>query len=397
MKIFTVSPLPLGRDSWTRDITVIYRGFEQMGHVASAVRLHSNDGADFPGVLQISMNEMTSPHWWEEQKCDLVVANTWGQAKYNALVRAIKASGAKVVVRLDSDGHNSPWSGFTRYAAHSARVFRERDPLPIAIIKALIKTAVYAVPQVYDLKMIEHLSLADVVGIESETARKVFARLLYRYGRRDLIPQVKLISHPVVPEIDQLSIPPISERKDHIIAVGRWDSIFKDTPLLIKTLALSLLSKPSWTAQIYGKGESVLHELIAKFAAPVKHRIHVFGPRPHNEILAAYQKAKICLFSSYSESGPIAGEEALCLGCTLVGPPEISSMQTLCAPDFGSLPMNRSPHQMAIALSAEIEKWDTGLRCPSSSAQGARQMFSAKQVCRKILGAVFASSEHFSN
>jgi len=67
---------------------------------------------------------------------------------------------------------------------------------------------------------------------------------------------------------------------------------------------------------------------------------------PHEHILKAYQTSKICLFTSRYESGPIAAEEALCLGCTVVGPPDVPSVQDLCEPNFGTLPQSRKMGDM---------------------------------------------------
>lgn len=385
MKIVTTSPLPLGQDSWSRDITVLYRGFRALGHNAECVRLFSNDGAKFPGVLQVGESALQSVAFWKQKGCDLVVANTWGNAKYNQIISAIKESGSTVFIRLDSDGYNSPWNGFCHYLATSFHIFRERSPILVSATKALAKAIIYSIPQAYDQRMLGHLTLADAIGIESNGAYALFSRLLQSYDRNDLVKKLYLIRHPVVPEIDTMDVRGHEGRDDCIVAVGRWDSPQKDAPLLIKTLAIGLASNPTWRADIYGTGATILHKLVAKHAGDVKQRIHIHGPTPHDRILHGYLEAKICLFSSRYEGCPIAGEEALCMGCSLVGPPDVPSMQDLCAPQFGTLPHSRRPGDTAQALNSEIQLWNSGKRQPTSIATSARHIFSARSICTDIL------------
>lgn len=384
-RIYTASPLPLTKDSWERDITVLYRGFAALGHEAACVRLQSTDGSDFSGVLQVSMNEMESTEWWRTQGCDLVVTNTWAMPGLNKLVAAVKSSGAKILVRMDSHGYNSPWCGFWPYLRVNFYSFRQNHSSTLAAIKAFSKSLLYAIPHLYDRKMLEHLSLADGIGIESQGAYNIFADLLRSYNRPDLLEKLHVIHHPVIPEIENMDVPGREERDNCIVAVGRWNSPQKDTPLLIKTLAKSLASAPTWRVDIYGAGVPELQKLVARYADNVKERIHIHGPKPHEEILQAYQRSKICLFTSRFESGPIAGEEALCLGCSLVGPPDVPSMHDLCAPQFGNLPASRKPSDISRAVHTEISQWESGNRDPKAISINASAIYSARAVCKNIL------------
>jgi glycosyltransferase involved in cell wall biosynthesis len=305
--------------------------------------------------------------------------------QHTPMLVAAKSSGANVVARLDTHGYNSPWCGFWPYLRVSFYSFREHHNSAIAAIKAFSKTLLYAFPQLYDRKMLAHLSLADGIGIESQGAYKIFGGLLRSYKRHDLLEKLHVIHHPVIPEIENMEVSTRDERDNCIVAVGRWNSPQKDAPLLIKTLAKSLASNPTWRADIYGSGESELHKLVAKYAANVKELIHIHGPKPHEQILQAYQMSKICLFTSRYESGPIAGEEALCLGCSLVGPPDVPSMHDLCAPQFGTLPSSRRSADISRALQSEITQWSSQQRDPISTSRSALEIYSAQAVCKQIL------------
>jgi len=385
MKLFCVSPLPVTKDSWTRDITVLSRGFSELGHDSVCVRLQTTDGSHFPGILQVDESTMTSIDFWQHHKCDVVVANTWGIPTNSALISAAKNSGAKVVIRLDTHGYNSPWCGFWPYLRVNFYSFREHHNSAISAIKAFSKTLLYGFPQLYDRKMLAHLSLADAIGIESHGAYKLFSRLLRSYKRHDLLEKLHVIHHPVIPDIENMEVPTRGEKDNCIVAVGRWNSPQKDAPLLIKSLALSLASAPTWRAHIYGSGGSELHELVAKYAADVNERIHIHGPKPHEQILKAFQISKICLFASRYEGCPIAGEEALCLGCSLVGPPDVPSMHDLCAPRFGTLSSSRSSVDISCALQSEISLWSSHQRDPIAISSSAFDIFSAQAVCKQVL------------
>jgi glycosyltransferase involved in cell wall biosynthesis len=349
------------------------------------VRPPSLDGTTIPGLLEVPAIELVNPELWRKEKFDLVVMNTWGMPQHTPMLVAAKSSGANVVARLDTHGYNSPWCGFWPYLRVSFYSFREHHNSAIAAIKAFSKTLLYAFPQLYDRKMLAHLSLADGIGIESQGAYKIFGGLLRSYKRHDLLEKLHVIHHPVIPEIENMEVSTRDERDNCIVAVGRWNSPQKDAPLLIKTLAKSLASNPTWRADIYGSGESELHKLVAKYAANVKELIHIHGPKPHEQILQAYQMSKICLFTSRYESGPIAGEEALCLGCSLVGPPDVPSMHDLCAPQFGTLPSSRRSADISRALQSEITQWSSQQRDPISTSRSALEIYSAQAVCKQIL------------
>lgn len=394
MKIAVCSILAWSINSLNRDLCSIHRGFLKLGFDSKHVRPASIDGTTVDGLLAASCEEMTSPEFWQSHNFDLVVVNTWGQPKYNGLLRAIKASGAKVVARLDTDGYNSPWNGFLRYFRISRATFMEKEQATTATVKAMIKTILFAIPQVYDLKMLGHLELTDFIGIESEGAKAKFERLLRFYRRPDLAAKLRVIEHPVVPEIDGMDVPPAEARQNRIVCVGRWASPQKDTPLLIRTLGVALAARPDWQASLYGSGEQAVHAILKTIPESSARRITVHGPRPHGEIVKAYCSSKACLFTSVYEGCPISGEEALCLGCTIIGPPDVSAMHDLCEKDLGTLAATRHLADMAEGLTMEMSKWSQGDRRPANVAKRALTKFSAQAVCLRILDAA-ASSRAF--
>lgn len=381
MKIYTVSPLPLTHDSWGRDITVIYRGFKAMGYDTAAVRLPTTDYSHYEGILQIAAEEMFSESWWKQQKCDLVVVNTWGMPKFTKLIHVIQASGAKVFIRLDSNGLNSPRCDFWGYMSltYGTEFDRSRSQLRAAI-KAAIKPFLYSIPAVYDTQMIRHLLAADYVGIESHGAKKYFMKCVPKDKKAEINQRVSIIRHPVVPEIEDMDV---AESKENIImCVGRWDSYFKGAGLMGKVITEIISRHKNWQVHVYGRAAERLE---LPESDVLEERVCLVGVSPHQSVLRGWQQAKICLFTSRHESGPIAAEEALTLGCTVVGPPDIPSMHDLCAPSFGTLPRSRKVGDMVQAVSDEIYLWEKGQRKAQEIAVEARNIFSVNAVCKKIL------------
>jgi glycosyltransferase involved in cell wall biosynthesis len=359
-----------------------------MGHRAISVRLPALDGTHFPGILQVSRKEMESSQWWRTQGCELVVANTWGLPLHTPLVQAIKAAGARIVVRLDSDGFHSPWNGLLRFVRVNYFIARTRHSPAISLARAVALTASHLNPFGFDRKMLQHLALADVVGIESEGAKRRLLILLSAYGKRHLARKVHVLRHPVAPDICDAVIPDAGRRDNRILAVGRWESPQKDATLLTRVLGSVLSERKDWDAVIVGSGEGEVAKLARQHAQTASARVTVSGMMSRQELINLYAKSKICISTSRFESGPIAGQEALCMGCTVVAPPDVPSSLDLCAPEFGTMPRSRSVASMAEALIDEITKWESSIRVPSRIGAEARSLFSPDAVCREILSAV---------
>lgn len=384
MKIFSVSPLPLTRDSWQRDIVVIARQFAAMGHDAKCVRLHSKDGTEYPGVLQVGLSEMVSRDWWASKAPDLVVANTWGDPRWNGLVSAVKSAGIRLLVRLDSSGFNSPlgqWSAHFRFGYDGERD-KGNGVFPAAV-RAFAKTAAFSFPFIRDAKMLRQFDLADRITIESHAGFENLARSLRWLRRADLLRKISVLPHPVVPEVAGMPIP--SSKENVIMCAGRWDAYFKDSPLMARVFVGVLQSVPGWRVRVYGRNPEPFSEARASLPPDVAERMEIVGLKPHSETMEGWMRSRICLFTSRMEGNPLAAEEALCCGCTVVGPSVIPSMRTLADGDFGSMAATRDERGFDAALRGEMKLWDSGRRDPARIATLARAQFTAEAVCRGIL------------
>jgi hypothetical protein len=61
----------------------------------------------------------------------------------------------------------------------------------------------------------------------------------------------------------------------------------------------------------------------------------------------------------------IASAEAVCAGCSVVGPAEIASMQEYTLNQSGTVAITRGVNDLLDALLAEANEWDSGNRNPT--------------------------------
>lgn len=385
MKIFTAAPLPVSRDSWDRDITLIYRGLRDLGVESQCVRLHTVDGAEFSGVIQTSRENMCSAEWWRKHELDAVVLNSWGNPEHTPIVRAIKNAGAKILVRLDTNGLNSPWINPLAYGRCNFSAFRDQGCSAFrAGLATVAKLPLYAIPHVYDLKSLAQFELVDFVGVESEESYSRMSRLFKFYRRSDLQKKLQIVRHPAAPDVLKLAAGQLPEKQKSIVAVGRWQAHQKNAPLLASALVSAFGQNREYEAELIGSGAEYLDLLLAGVAAPIRSRIHVRGSIPHSEIADRFMKSRICFLTSRYESGPLVASEALCCGCTFFAQDNgMVPLNAIRAMDAGG-GVSGGAMRLANGLLAEMNRWDAGGYDPERIATDARKVFSYRQIAEKV-------------
>jgi glycosyltransferase involved in cell wall biosynthesis len=189
----------------------------------------------------------------------------------------------------------------------------------------------------------------------------LFADLLRSYGRNDLAKNIIVSPHPVTAE---MVVNPAVAKEDLILAVGRWDAWQKDSPLLIKSLAVFLTKESGYHVEIIGNGLPTLKRLLVDVPDALRARIQVVGPVPHDQLHSYYQRARILFVSSRMESGPITAAEALCCGASVAGPASIPPLHYFTSEGSGTLAADRTATGLAAALQSEASAWRRGERDP---------------------------------
>ena len=110
-RIFAVIPLVYGDNLgfWDRDVGLLVRTLRSLQYDAWLVALGDPaqvGNPDLP-VIRATLDQLGAPAWWQKQKPDGVVLNTWSAPRYDAIRNAALTATPRVVERLDTDGARS--------------------------------------------------------------------------------------------------------------------------------------------------------------------------------------------------------------------------------------------------------------------------------------------------
>ena len=111
----------------------------------------------------------------------------------------------------------------------------------------------------------------------------------------------------------------------------------------------------------------------------------MLGRLDHQELNSYLRASKVYLLTSHSETFNIAGAEALCCGCSVVGPAQIPSSAYFAGKESGSISYIRNATHMSDALMAEVDEWNNQRRDPERiSAQWVAEL-GAEAVAKRYL------------
>lgn len=358
----TATPLVYGENLqfWDRDAGLLCLGLRQLGQDSRFVALGEKTSCSTtPPLITGRLADFHDASWWRQWGATGVILNAWAAPRYEPVARAIKAAGLGLVTRLDSSGCKSPRHNARRFFLMT-RLLLADEGHPLPRLAALAKTMLFgAVRSAHDDGMCAHLGHADVITIESPLARTWLGELLQRLGRADLAERLRVLPHPVG---EDFQLAPAVPKTPLILAAGRWESHFKDTPKLIRVLGAVLARQPEARARIIGTGETVVRRELARQPAAVQARLEFAGPRPHAELPRQMHDAQVIFCSSHLESFHLVSAEGLCCGCSVVGPADIPSMHWFTADQCGTLAPDRSDAALVAALEGELAGWRAGRR-----------------------------------
>lgn len=367
-----------------RDAGLVTEGLLQAGAESRLVIIASPGMPDDARFLPANREQFHDPVFWRELGADAVVLQDGGTAAAEPVADAIQAAGSKVFLRMDSDGVIAPQVDpylytYTRWwwLKHN----RKRPAMLRALGTSLLKLAM---PARYGPgRIARRLARGDAILVESSIAASRLRRLLCTAGAPEAA--AKVVRAPIpVPE-DRSYGPEDGPKKNLIVAAGRWRDPQKDAPKLVKVLGATLARHPGYAAVVLGDGADKIRALVGKHAPNVAGRIDIAGRVPHQKISATEREAKIFLCSSRAESMSIATAEALCCGCSVVGPAEIAAMHDYVARESGTLAWTRRARDLDDAVSAEIDAWTRGERDPVAISRNFRDRFAPRSVAASLL------------
>lgn len=367
---------------WDRDNALFTKSWREAGMDSKFIAL-GEPGID-PKLPLILANhqQMADPKWWGQLGIEGIVFTTWGLPRFEPIARAIKAAGIKLILIMDSDGLLGPRVCLKEYLWRKCA--SERDAgRPLAMFSAVAKTLL-AMNKSYWRRTLDHLAHADRIGVQSPLAVEFYKRFFAEYGRPDLMDRVIFVPHATT---DDMRYSRDKPKSAEIVSVGRWDTVQKNAPLLVRALAQLFERESEYSAVIIGKGEGRLKSVIATLPSGMRPRFKIVGRVPHEQLAHQYQRAQIFISSSRYETFGIAAAEALCCGCSVVGPTYIPPFHYFTSQASGALAYDRSPGAFADALATEIAAWRNGQRDAARISEFWCGQVHAQRVAERLLQA----------
>lgn len=368
-KIYTAVFRPFQPNySWFgRDSGLVTEGLRKIGVESRLVILRSEGIPSDDRFLPLERTQFCDSAFWRSLALDAVVLQGGGDIGIEPALSAIRSSGTKLLLRLDSDGVVAPQVDSYLYFYNlwwNLAYHKKRPAILIAVGKVFLK---YVFPsRLGPGKISRRLAQGDVLLVESRIAAARIQRALRKQGFDETASKVV---HLPIPIPDAWTYDPMQPKENTIISVARWYDAQKDAPKLVKVLGQVLRHQPHFNAKIIGDGEDYLNKLISKNAKEVSDRITVRGRLPHIEIANHLKKAKVFVCSSRAESMNISSAEAGCCGCSIVGPAEIASMHEYTGFNSGTMAWTRRTNDFVDAVNAEITAWNSINRNPIAISQ----------------------------
>jgi len=383
MRIFTFTPADFHPFPYSRDSGLTARGLQALGVESKVVLFGARRSDDDPDTIRITWDQACSADWWRQWQLDAVVSYSWAQPRHAPLLRAMRAADLRIFLRLDcGEALLTPRIEPGAYLRRTFNGYRDLGHTAlVAALAALAKTAVNLSPSYYLKPLMDYFALADALGVESPLGAERLVQAIGIAGRRELIERVHTIGHPVADYMRYAGEP----KAKQIIAVGRWESFVKNAPLLLASLGQVLTQRPDYTAVICGSGAERLHLLARRLAPEVQGRIQILGPVANEALPAHHGRSQLMVVSSRWESFNIAAAEALCCGCSIVGPHRIGSMRWFAADDCGTTAATYDLPGLTAALLREIKAWEEGRRKPERISALWRERVAAPSVARQIV------------
>src|SRR6266700_2530568 len=324
-------------------------------------------------VLEVPRRTMASAGFWRREGVQRAIVCTW--TMYPEVIRALRAAGARVVSKCDSDGIIS----IRRHPFEHLKRMVLLQETARGRVGAVLEWFVRLGPRHRrEMALVAgSYRAATAVVIESEPARAAYLRFLRRYDGSPEPAKVHTILNPVGRHFTQATLP--TEKERLVVALGRWEHPAKHARLMAATLRGFLARDPAARAVVVGRcGEAVFSELDPR-------RLRYLGPIPNHALVDIYARARVLISCSRWEGAPIAPNEALAMGCTVVAP-ALPAYRHLagCGP-FATLASARTARSLTAALTREFAAWDAGARDLAGVAAYWRPQVDSHAVARRFL------------
>jgi hypothetical protein len=174
-------------------------------------------------LIHTEAENLAHSEWWQKIGAKNVILYSWGHPKYRRIAEAVRDSGAKVFINLDSSGMLSSKVTPSLYLQVAiGRQVRMYGPFLGVLIGSLYSIiSRFYIPLVREPGRIAHLRSATAIGCITPAALSLWRLWARRYAP-ELVERMHLVPNPVAEYVKYCSN---LEKKDSVVAVGRWDDI----------------------------------------------------------------------------------------------------------------------------------------------------------------------------
>lgn len=242
---------------------------------------------DDPDLIRTEYANLEDAAWWKSLGIDGLVLYAWGTGKYLPIARAIHDAGIFLVVYMDSSGLFFPWQYWLPIAekrVDQGRLRPRKNQGHAFFLLRLLKQHTWNLASRGRRK---HLDQGDMVAFPMPAAVKSIQDREWLYGK-SIVRKLALIPNPISSTCRYAG-----EKRNIIMAVGRWDDLLYKRPfLLMATLEQALPRAPHWEAEIYGNIPPLLREWHGNLPEDLRARIRLAGYLPNAELQKKYSQAR---------------------------------------------------------------------------------------------------------
>ncbi len=386
-RIFTCTPVAFKGDHtfFARDSGLLSVGLTMNGIDSRPVMPGQPRLDDDPRLIRTEYANLSDAAWWKTHSPEAVIFLSWAMPQYTPIAKAIKASGSKLVVFLDSAGFWSPWSNGLDWFKAQWDACRRKRGLAVGAFRYAASIARSFFPDAFDRPRLKQMDLADVVTVTSPIVLNRTRDFAHSYGFTSLAERLSCLPLPVSPHMRYEGQP----KRKRVICVARWlpeDWPEKGPRLLLESLAQFLSLRPDYEAMVVGRGASSLRHTNFYPRCLDSMKLQLVDYLPNKELSPLLAECNISLCSSFHESFHISSFEAACCGCSIVAlkSPDLPALQFL-AETNGTLAEKETPEVFADALFREANMWDRSLRTPDFTAKHWQAQTHAHKVAAKAL------------
>ena len=345
---------------------MICKGIQSIGLPCKSIMTLPAHPEDVTGdLIRTDSENLSRSEWWKDIGASKVVLYSWAHPKYTRIAEAVRDSGAKVLINLDSSGIISP---IVTPELHQDAVIGRQIRLHgrfLGTLAGSIRNVAhhFYAPIVREPGRVAHLRTATAIGCISSPSL-VLWRLWARTYAPELVERMHLVPNPVS---DYLKYDPMVAKQDIVMAVGRWDDEEPKRPTLLANAIAEVAKRRDMTEfHIYGNLGRVLPVWYNSLTSELRKRVHLHGKVSHQEIREGFMRSRIGLCSSSHEGSHVSSAEVLCAGASIVAPfrKELNAMIWYVSHDSGQLSVEDSALGLAETLVSELEAWDRVERNP---------------------------------